>query len=105
MSRLTLVALLLALSSDGQILALLPFDVMTLSVIIDEVATVAALGLVEVGLGDDLVLKELIFGKLKDETESGSVKVLHTKIGQVLQGTLISIGDHLGKRDLVLHGR
>ena len=72
--------------------------------IIDEVTTVPTLVLVVVGLGDDLVGEVLVLGKLKDEAETRLVEVLHADIGQVLEGTLVAVGDHLSKRDLVLHG-
>lgn len=73
--------------------------------IIDEVTTVAALALVEVGFGDGLVREKLVLGKFEDEAETRLVEVLHANINEVLQGGLITVGNHLGKRNLVLHGR
>lgn len=102
--RLTLVALLLLLDPNGQILALLPVDLVAFSVIIDEVTSIAGLVLVEVGLGDGLVGEKLILLKLENETETGLVEVLHTDVDQVLQGALVTVGDHLSEGDLVLHG-
>lgn len=46
----TLVPLLLALNSDSQVLACFPFDLLTLSMVVDVVATVAVLLLIEVRL-------------------------------------------------------
>ena len=71
--------------------------------VIDEVATIAALLLVEVSLGDGLVGEELVLAELEDEAEARAVKVLHADIGEVLEGLLVSVGDHLGQRNLVLH--
>jgi hypothetical protein len=102
-SKLTLVALLLALDSNGEVLARLPVDLVTLGVVVDEVTTVAVLLLVVVCLGDGLVGEELVLGELEDETESGAVQVLHADVGQELEGTLVTVGDGLGERR-VLHG-
>ncbi len=103
--KLTLVTLLLLLNTDSEVLAGLPVDLVTIGVVVDEVATIAALVLVVVGLGDGLVGEVLVLGKLEDETEAGLVEIFHADIDQGLEGTLIPIGDHLGQRDLVLHGR
>lgn len=46
----TLVALLLALYSGGQVLVWLPVDLVALSMVVDEVATIAVLLLIEVCL-------------------------------------------------------
>lgn len=73
--------------------------------VVDEVTTVAVLILVVVGLGDGLVGEELVLGELEDEAESRSVEVLHANVGELLEGLLVAVGDHLGERDLVLHGR
>jgi hypothetical protein len=102
-SKLTLVALLLALDSNGEVLARLPVDLVTLGVVVDEVTTVTVLLLVVVCLGDGLVGEELVLGELEDETESGAVQVLHADVGQELEGTLVTVGDGLGERR-VLHG-
>jgi hypothetical protein len=102
-SKLTLVALLLALDSNGEVLARLPVDLVTLGVVVDEVTTVAVLLLVVVCLGDGLVGEELVLGELEDETESGAVQVLHADVGQELEGALVTVGDGLGERR-VLHG-
>lgn len=72
--------------------------------VVDEVTAVAILILVVVGLGDGLVGEELVLGELEDEAESRSVEVLHTNVGELLEGLLVALGDHLGERDLVLHG-
>jgi len=73
-------------------------------VVVDEVAAVAVFLLVEVGLGDGLVGEEVIFLKLEDEAEARAVQVLHANVRQVLECSLVAVCDHLGKRDLVLHG-
>ena len=70
MSRLngelpTLVSLLFALDLNGEVLARLPVDLVTFRMIIDEVATITVLFLIEVRLGDGLVGKELVVGKLE----------------------------------------
>lgn len=103
--QLTLVALLLLLNADSKILVLLPVDLVTLGVIVDKVATIAALVLVVVGLGDSLVGEVLVLSELEDEAESGLVEILHADIGEGLEGLLVAVGDHLGEGDLVLHGR
>jgi hypothetical protein len=95
--------LLLALDSNGEVLARLPVDLVTLGVVVDEVTTVTVLLLVVVCLGDGLVGEELVLGELEDETESGAVQVLHADVGQELEGTLVTVGDGLGERR-VLHG-
>lgn len=100
---LTLVPLLLALNLDGEVLALLPLDLVALGVVVDEVATVAVLLLVVVGLADGLVGEELVVGEFEDETETGAVEVLHADVGQVLEGLLVTVGDGLGE-GRVLHG-
>ncbi|KAI6766254.1 hypothetical protein HG530_007324 [Fusarium avenaceum] len=64
-------------------------------------SSVGALG---VCLGDGGVLEVVVGGELEDETETGLVKVLHADVDEVLEGGLITISDHLGERDLVLHG-
>jgi hypothetical protein len=74
-------------------------------VVVDEVAAIAALVLVVVGLSDGLVGEELVLGKLEDKAEPGLVEVLHPNVDQRLEGLLIPVGDHLSERDLVLHGR
>jgi hypothetical protein len=104
LATLTLIPLLLALDADSQVLAGLPVDLVTLGVVIDEVTAVAVLLLVEVGLGDGLVGEEVVLLKLEDQTEARAVEVLHADISEVLQGSLVAVCDHLGKRDLVLHG-
>lgn len=73
--------------------------------VVDKVTTVTALILVVVGLGNGGVLEVVVGGELEDEAESGLVQVLHADVSEMLEGTLITVGDHLGKRDLVLHGR
>lgn len=101
--RLTLVPLLLALNLDGEVLALLPVNLVTLGVVVDEVATVAVLLLVVVGFADGFVGEEGVLGKLENEAEAGAVKVLHANVGQVLERLLVTVGDGLGK-GRVLHG-
>ena len=100
---LTLVTLLLLLDADGQIVARFPVDLVTLGVVVDEIATVAALILIEVSLGDGLVGEELVLRELEDQSETRLVKVLHANVDQVLQGALVTVGNHLSERDLVLH--
>lgn len=95
--RLTLVPLLLLLNSDGQVIALLPVDLVTLRVIIDEVTAVARFGLVEVCFGDGLIGEVLVLSELEDKSESRLVQVFHADVGQVLQGTFVTVGDHLGE--------
>ncbi len=72
--------------------------------IVDEIAAIAALVLVVVGLCDGLVGEVVVLSELENEAEAGLVEVLHPDIGQGLEGTLVAVGDHLSKRDLVLHG-
>jgi hypothetical protein len=62
----TLVALLLALEAESQVLLLLPVNLRALGVVINEVTTVSALILVVVGLGDGLVGEELVLSELED---------------------------------------
>jgi hypothetical protein len=81
----------------------LPVDLVTLSVIVNEVTAVTVLLLVVVGLGDGLVGEELVLGELEDQAESRAVEVLHADVGQELEGALVTVGDGLGKRR-VLHG-
>jgi hypothetical protein len=72
-------------------------------VVVDEVATVAVLLLVVVGLADGLVAEESVLSELEDEAETRAVEVLHADVGQVLENLLIAVGDGLGERR-VLHG-
>ncbi|KAI6755325.1 hypothetical protein HG531_004431 [Fusarium graminearum] len=104
-SSRTLVSLLLALDTDGQVLTRRPVNLVTLGVVVDEVTTVAALVLVVVCLGDGGVAEEVVGSELEDEAETGLVKVLHADVSEVLKSSLITVSDHLGERDLVLHGR
>lgn len=101
--KLTLVPLLLALDLDGKILALLPVDLLAFSVVVDEVATVAVLLLVVVGLADGLVGEEVVLGELENEAETGAVEVLHADVDELLESLLVAVGDGLGERR-VLHG-
>ena len=55
--HLLLFLLLLALNPGGQVLSGLPINPVALGVVVDEVTTVAALGLVVVGLGESLVVE------------------------------------------------
>lgn len=73
--------------------------------VINEVTAIPALVLVVVGLGDDLVGEKLVLSELEDQAETGLVEVLHADVDQGLESALIAVGDHLGKGDLVLHGR
>lgn len=93
------------LDADSQILAGLPVDLITLSVIVDEVATISTLVLVEVCLGDDLVGEVGVLSELEDQAKTGLVEVLHADVSQRLESLLITVGDHLSQRNLVLHGR
>lgn len=95
----------LALDTNGEVLTLLPVDFVPLGVVVDEVAAVPTLVLVEVGLRDGLVGEVLVVGKLEDEAETGLVEVLHADVGQVTEGNLVTVRDHLSEGDLVLHGR
>jgi hypothetical protein len=97
--------LLLALDSNGEVLARLPVDLVTLGVVVDEVTTVTVLLLVVVCLGDGLVGEELVLGELEDETESGAVQVLHADVGQELEGALVTVGDGLGERRVLHSGK
>jgi hypothetical protein len=104
LAPLTLVPLLLALDADCEVLASLPVDLVTLGVVVDEVTAIAVLLLVEVGLGDGLVGEELVLLELEDQTKAGSVQVLHADVGEGLERSLVAVCDHLGERNLVLHG-
>lgn len=101
--QLTLVPLLLALDLDGKILALLPVNLVALSVVVDEVATVAVLLLVVVGLVDGLVGEESVLSEFEDEAETGAVEVLHADVGEVLENLLVALSDGLSE-GRVLHG-
>jgi hypothetical protein len=74
-------------------------------VVVDEVTTVTTLLLVIIGLCDLLVGEKVVFGKFEDKLEAGTVKVGHADIGEMLKGSLVPIGDGLGEREVVLHGR
>src|ERR1700722_854747 len=78
--KLTLVALLLRLDAHRQVLAGLPVDLVTLGVVVDEVAAVAVLLAVEVRLGQQLVGEELVLGELEDQAEARLVEVLHADV-------------------------
>ena len=71
--------------------------------VVDEVATVAVLLLVVVGLAEGLVGEESVLSELEDKTETGAVEVLHADVGQVLEDLLVAVGDGLGE-GRVLHG-
>lgn len=100
----TLVTLLLALNSNGQIFAGLPVNLVTFGVIVDEVTTVTSVFTVEVCLGDGAVGKEIVGGELEDESEAWLIEVLHADVGERFQCIFVEIGDEFGKRKLVLHG-
>lgn len=96
---LTLVPLLLRLDLDGEVLAGLPLDLGSLCVVVDEVTERSDLLLVEVGLGENLVLKELLgsVGELEEELEPGLAvaEVLYTNVDEVLESLLVTLGDEL----------
>jgi hypothetical protein len=100
----TLVALLLALDADGKVLTLLPVDLVTLGVVVDEISAVSVLVLVVVGLGDLLVREELVFLEDEVESESRGVEVAQPDVGEVLKSVLVTLSDSLGKENVVLHG-
>ena len=100
---LTLISLLLTLDPDCEILAILPVDLVALSMVVDEVTTVTTLVLVEVGLGEGLVGEVFVFGEVKQEAEARLVQVFHSDVGKGAQRTLIPVSDHLSQRNLVLH--
>jgi len=72
-------------------------------VVVDEVATVAVLLLVVVGLVDGLVREESVLGELEDEAETRAVEVLHANIDKVLKDLLVALGNGLCE-GRVLHG-
>ena len=63
--------------------------------VVDEVATVPVLFLIEVRLGHDFVGEEFILGKLEDQAEAGTVEILHADVGKKLQRLFIAVGDSL----------
>jgi hypothetical protein len=73
--------------------------------IIDEIATISALFLVEISLRDSFVGEKLILSKLKDQSEARSVEILHSDISEKFQGLLVSLCYHLREGNLILHGR
>jgi hypothetical protein len=104
-NELTSVSLLLALYTNSKVLVCFPVDLITLGVVVDEVAAVSAFLLVVVCLGDGFIGEEFVLRKLENKAESGSVKVFHADIGEMFKGLLIALGDHLDEGNLVLHGR
>lgn len=71
--------------------------------IVDEVSAVTILFPVEIRLGDGLVGEEVVVGELKDESETGSVEILHPYVGQRAEGLFVTVCNQLSERDLVLH--
>jgi hypothetical protein len=103
-SDLTPVSLLLALYTESEVFVCFPVDLITLGVVVDEVAAVSTFLLVIVCLGDGFIGEEFIFRELENKTESRSVQVFHANIDEMFKGLLIPVGDHLDKGNLVLHG-
>jgi len=102
--KLTLVALLLALNTNSQVLSSLPVNLITFSVIIDEITSVSALLLVKVCLGDLLVGEKFVLSKLEDKLETRLVKISHADVSKRFEGRLVPVGDGLGESEAVLHG-
>jgi len=89
--------LLLALNPDCQVLARFPINLVTLGMVVDEVAAIATLLLVEVCFGDGLVGEKVVVDKLKDEAETRLLEILHPDVRKMLQRGLVPIRDHLGQ--------
>lgn len=104
---LTLVPLLLDLKLGGQVLVLLPLDLAANGTIVHEITGEADLGLIDVGLFESSVLKELVGGEVEDDLESRGVlgiEVLERDVGEVLEGGLVTLGDELCDGDMVSEG-
>ena len=70
---LTLVPLLLDLDLLGKVLVLLPLDVVPDGLVVDKVSTVSDLLLVEVGLCELGIIKELVLAESEVELEAWSI--------------------------------
>ena len=73
--------------------------------VVDEIATIARIFLVEVCLADRFIREKLILTELEDEAEARTVKVFHSNIREVLQSALVAICDKFREGYLVLHCR
>lgn len=101
----TLVPLLLDLEFLGKILLLLPFDRGPDGAIVDEIATVSDLLLIDVCFLQNLVIEEFIGAEREDELEAGLgvllVKICNLDVNEVLQGSSVAFGDDVRETDVV----
>lgn len=103
--RLTLVPLLLDLECLGKVLILLPFDGGADGAVVDEVALIADLLLVEVSLVEDLVLKKVVRSEMELNLEAGLLllgrKVGDGDVNEALERVSVAIGNHLAERGVI----
>ena len=103
--RLTLVPLLLDLECLGKVLVLLPFDGGADGAVVDEVALIADLLLVEVSLVEDLVLKKVVRSEMELNLEAGLLllgrKVGDGDVNEALERVSVAIGNHLAERGVI----
>ncbi len=103
-----LVALLLGLNANSQVLALDPVDLGSDGVVVDEVALVSNLLLVEVSLLERGVAEEVLgsLGEVKGEGEASLLLgVDDADVDQELEGLLVALGDELAQAEVVLERR
>jgi hypothetical protein len=101
----TLVALSLCLDHDGQIFAFFPVDFLAFGVIIDEIATVASLLLIEIRLCQNLVCEEVVLTKLEFDSEARDVEVGKSDVSEMTQHFLVLGRDQVGNNNHILHRR
>lgn len=105
MAKLTLVALLLDFKRLREILVLFPLNRRADSAVVDKVALVANLLLVQVSLLQDRVLEEIILGEVEEDLEPGVLvlrgQVRDGDIDESLERVGVTIGDHLAERGVV----
>ena len=105
---LTLVPLLLDLERLRQVLVLLPLDGRADRAVVDKVALVADLLLVQVRLLEHLVLKEVVRREVEQQFETGLLlctwEVLDPDIGKALERLSIAVGDGVAEVDVGAEG-
>lgn len=101
----TFVALLLDLELLGEVLVLFPLDLGADRTVVHEIARVADLLAVDIGLFEDGVLEELVLLKDEEKLEAGlgvaGGEVLDAEVDEVLEGGGVALGDELGEADVV----
>ena len=100
----TFVPLLFYLELLCKVLIFLPLDLRACRMVIDKIAGIIDLGLVIVGLLQDLIIEELILVEVESEFKSGLTslrQVSETNVLKVLESASVSFGDLFTDTDMI----